>query len=211
MSEGEGDQVSPEAIIQEWERLEGESMREGHRATLERLIGAALHSRDERTLQEDVERLGTALADAESRNRRSICSYCGHLEDHESLEVRIEQMTEHILACEKHPLREVPALILRAEAAESALSAARAEQEAVLDDLGMLLEALGGLNVARPISPHAVMLECIAEVQRLRADLERLKSVEQTIRVWLDEHTRICGHGAVHVTCGDCTRPGYRE
>ena len=29
-------------LVDEWERLEGESMREGHRATLERLVTTAL-------------------------------------------------------------------------------------------------------------------------------------------------------------------------
>lgn len=31
-------QARAEALVDEWERTEGESMREGHRATLERLI-----------------------------------------------------------------------------------------------------------------------------------------------------------------------------
>lgn len=33
------------ALVDEWERIEGESMREGHRATMERLIAAAFESK----------------------------------------------------------------------------------------------------------------------------------------------------------------------
>ena len=42
-------------LVDEWERIEGESMREGHRATLERLIVAALRERDEEGYQRGVE------------------------------------------------------------------------------------------------------------------------------------------------------------
>jgi hypothetical protein len=38
----------------------------------------------------------------------------------------------------------------------------------VLEDIGQLLEALGKPNVARPVSPQAVMRECIEDVRRLR-------------------------------------------
>ena len=41
--------------------------------------------------------------------------------------------------------------------------------DAVLDDLHELVRALGLPDAARPISPHEVMLECIHEVNRLRA------------------------------------------
>jgi hypothetical protein len=41
--------------------------------------------------------------------------------------------------------------------------------DAVLDDLHELVRALGLPDVARPISPHEVMRECIHEVNRLRA------------------------------------------
>jgi hypothetical protein len=37
-------QQTAAAIVDEWERLEGESMREGHRTTLENLITTALDS-----------------------------------------------------------------------------------------------------------------------------------------------------------------------
>jgi hypothetical protein len=42
------------------------------------------------------------------------------------------------------------------------------ERDAVLADLGRLLDALGLGDYARPESPHEVMLQCIAEVERLR-------------------------------------------
>lgn len=43
------------------------------------------------------------------------------------------------------------------------------ERDAVMAGLGLLLEALGLGDYARPESPHEVMLQCIAEVKRLRA------------------------------------------
>ena len=43
------------------------------------------------------------------------------------------------------------------------------ERDAVMADLGKLLEALGLGDYARPQSPYEVMLECIAEVAKIRA------------------------------------------
>ena len=42
------------------------------------------------------------------------------------------------------------------------------EQDAILRDLGALLNALGLGDHARPESPHEVMLQCIAEAKRLK-------------------------------------------
>ena len=42
------------------------------------------------------------------------------------------------------------------------------ERDAIRADIGQLLEALGLGDYARPESPHQVMLQCIAEVRRLR-------------------------------------------
>ena len=43
------------------------------------------------------------------------------------------------------------------------------ERDAVMADLGKLLEVLGLGDCARPQSPHEVMLECIAGVAKIRA------------------------------------------
>jgi outer membrane murein-binding lipoprotein Lpp len=48
-----------------------------------------------------------------------------------------------------------------------ALESLRKERDAMLDDLGDLLVAVGKSNVARPVSPHEVMRECIAAVESL--------------------------------------------
>ena len=42
------------------------------------------------------------------------------------------------------------------------------ERDAMMRDLGLLLEALGLGDHARPESPHEVMQRCIAEARRLR-------------------------------------------
>lgn len=57
---------------------------------------------------------------------------------------------------------------------ESAAAVARVHSEAyesMFADVGLLLEALGKPNVARPISAHEVMLECIEDVKHLRAPM----------------------------------------
>lgn len=43
------------------------------------------------------------------------------------------------------------------------------ERDAVMRDLGLLLDALGLGSHARPQSPHDVMMMCVAEARRLRA------------------------------------------
>lgn len=52
-------------ILDEWERLEGESMRDGHRQTLERLISAALYS-----LQAEAEEVPSLELTIESYQRQ---------------------------------------------------------------------------------------------------------------------------------------------
>lgn len=49
-----------------------------------------------------------------------------------------------------------------------------AEQQAVHDDLALLLRVLGLGDHARPQSPHEVMLEAISKAGRLRARLAEL-------------------------------------
>ena len=65
-------------------------------------------------------------------------------------------------------------------------SLSASERDAVMADLGKLLEALGLGDYARPQSPHEVMLECIAEVAKIRA-AERariLSGAEALKRTW---------------------------
>ncbi len=45
-----------------------------------------------------------------------------------------------------------------------------ADYDVVLDDLRDLVRALGWADVARPVSPHDVMRQCIDEVARLRTE-----------------------------------------
>lgn len=50
--------------------------------------------------------------------------------------------------------------------------------DSVFADVGLLLAALGKPNVARPISAHEVMLECIEAVKNIHRDANRAGAVE---------------------------------
>lgn len=57
------------------------------------------------------------LRDAEARNRRSICTYCGTIQEAANDEERLGKMVDHMMVCEKSPvLRAVLALDDLAEA-----------------------------------------------------------------------------------------------
>lgn len=62
-----------------------------------------------------VEELRAQLADAEKRNMRSLCTYCGHIEESADEKERFDKMADHIFACEKHPLRQVSGLLSELE------------------------------------------------------------------------------------------------
>lgn len=67
--------------------------------------------------------------------------------------------------------------------------------ENVRSDIGLLLEALGKPNVARPISAHEVMLECIEAVKKLR---EKRAEHEHALRTRADYDFRCQDCGAPH-------------
>jgi hypothetical protein len=78
---------------------------------------------------------------------------------------------------DSHPLVARIAAALRAsEAALESLTTA------VLDDLGDLLEVLGKPNVARPISPHEVMRECIRAVESLTKERDGWRSAYHKVQ-----------------------------
>ena len=45
------------------------------------------------------------LRDAEARNMRSICTYCGYIEEAATEDARFEGMADHMLVCERHPAK----------------------------------------------------------------------------------------------------------
>lgn len=81
---------------------------------------------------------------------------------------------------------------------ESAAAVARVHSEAyesMFADVGLLLEALGKPNVARPISAHEVMLECIEAVKNLRNAGRLNPATARVVRdarddVWIDRANR---------------------
>lgn len=92
----------------------------------------------------------------EARRLRSVCTYCGHIEESEDEEARFSRMCDHILACEKHPLREVPKLLAAKEAAE-----ARVERlELRVFDLGHALALIAAIRCGIP--GHSVAVGCKA-------------------------------------------------
>jgi hypothetical protein len=60
------------------------------------------------------------------------------------------------------------------------VSARVAEQEAVREDLALLLRTLGMFDGARPESPHEVMLEAIAEVRLRQRSADTIRAAERT-------------------------------
>lgn len=64
--------------------------------------------------------------------------------------------------------------------AAAEVSARVAEQEAVREDLALLLRTLGMFDGARPESPHEVMLEAIAEVRLRQRSADTIRAAERT-------------------------------
>ena len=70
-----------------------------------------------------------------------------------------------------HGKRTVDILIAEVERLREQVSRLREDQSLMQDDLRALLRAAGMGDHARPQSPHEVMLQAVAEVERLRAAL----------------------------------------
>ena len=58
---------------------------------------------------------------------------------------------------------------------------------------------------------------CVEDIARLKARIEALekdahspKPLDDALAKLIDENIRRCGHGYIHITCGDCNGIGCR-
>ena len=73
------------------------------------------HAISVESIEMEIAKLREKIAAAEARNRRGMCTYCGHIEtlppgeDHKTGLVRI--MAKHIESCEQHPLKRIAEIV----------------------------------------------------------------------------------------------------
>jgi hypothetical protein len=187
------EQVSPEAIIQEWELLEGESMREGHRATLERLIGAALHSRDERIralqeiegLRDEIRLLVLARDIAESALSAARADAQQWLDAEPDWKTKYETALSAARAEVEARAKEGDQERARILDLRADLERERAEREEAVKALGLLLSDLRNIQPDEPPERMIPVQHRVSDIrQALRASRQPATPVREHVHTY---------------------------
>jgi hypothetical protein len=145
------------------------------------MIRAEAAERDKAHLQEEMDRLVAAALEQSARKTRPMAEK----------ELEAERVTSEVLSLrldapkkgmdQQETFNWLVERSNRLEAAERALREIREDNEHALEDVRLILRALGEFDGARPISPHAVVATVVLPaIARLRAELERQANLLNT-------------------------------